>query len=144
MNVESLHEATAGRLMTIASHASVSAAARALLDQNIGLLVVCGSVGEIVGVLSRLDLVRHLAAETSQGTLPELMTAEIVSCRPQDDLFATWKTMMANRVQSLPVIGIEQRPVGVLDLRDVLKALFEEEQYQEQLLENYIAGIGYH
>jgi hypothetical protein len=31
----------------------------------------------------------------------------------------------------------------VLDIRDAMKALFEQEENQERLLANYIAGIGY-
>jgi len=129
--------------MMIASHASVATAARALLDQNIGLLVVCGPEGEAVGVLSRVDLVRHIADEQARESLAGLMSTDIVSCRPEDDLLGAWKVMTAQGLQSMPVLGIESRPVGVLDLRDALKALFDAELYQEQLLENYISGFGY-
>jgi CBS domain-containing protein len=144
MIVENLSSVTSNRLMTIAVHAPVATAARALLDQNIGLLIVCGPGGEVVGVLSRLDLVRYLAGNVRCGTLAELMSTNVVSCRPQDHLYDAWRSMVANRLQNLPVIDIQSRPVGVLDLRDALKALFEEEQYQQQLLENYVAGVGYH
>src|SRR5205814_630252 len=74
MRVEDLHPATSGRLMMIAAYATVDTAARALLDQNVGLLVVCGPEGEAVGVLSRLDLVRHLADGQARETLASLMT----------------------------------------------------------------------
>ena len=51
---------------------------------------------------------------------------------------------MARNLQNMPVLGTENpRPLGVLDLRDALKVLFEEEEYQEELLTNYISGIGY-
>ena len=35
------------------------------------------------------------------------------------------------------------RPLGVLDIRDALMVLFEQEEQQERLLINYIAGVGY-
>jgi CBS domain-containing protein len=143
MLVENLQPATSGRLMMIAAHATVATAARALLDQNVGLLVVCGPEGEAIGVLSRLDLVRHLADGQARETLASLMTTNIVSCRPEDDLYAVWKLMARRRLRSLPVLGVESRPIGVLDLRDALKALLEQEQYQERLLEHYVAGFGY-
>ena len=108
-----------------------------------GLLVVCNPEGEVVGVLSRLDLIRHLADGEARETLASLMTTEVVSCRPEDDLYAVWKLMAERRLQSLPVLGVESRPISVLDLRDALKALFEQEQYQERLLEHYVAGFGY-
>jgi hypothetical protein len=33
--------------------------------------------------------------------------------------------------------------IGILDIRDAMKALYEQEELQEQLLANYVAGIGY-
>lgn len=50
---------------------------------------------------------------------------------------------MDNRVQNMPVLDADARPLGVLDIRDALKVLFEQEQLQEHMLANYIAGIGY-
>jgi CBS domain-containing protein len=129
--------------MTIASHAAVETAARALLDQNVGLLVVCGPEGAIVGVLSRLDLVRHLAGERVHKTSAEPMSTDVVFCRPTDQLYDTWKSLVANQLLNLPIVDPQSRPVGVLDSRDALKALLEAELYQEQLLESYVAGVGY-
>lgn len=52
--------------------------------------------------------------------------------------------MSARRLQNMPVLGTDSRPLGVLDIRDALEALLENEQYQEQVLVNYISGVGYH
>jgi hypothetical protein len=43
----------------------------------------------------------------------------------------------------MPVLGTDSKPLGVLDIRDALKVLFEQEEYQEQMLFNYVAGVGY-
>ena len=43
----------------------------------------------------------------------------------------------------MPVLSADLKPLGVLDVRDALKALLAQEEYQERLLANYIAGIGY-
>jgi hypothetical protein len=51
--------------------------------------------------------------------------------------------MVAQRLQNMPVLGTDAKPLGVLDIRDALKALFEQEEYQEGLLSNYVAGVGY-
>lgn len=49
----------------------------------------------------------------------------------------------AQRLQNMPVLGTDSKPLGVLDIRDALKVLFEQEEYQEQMLFNYVAGVGY-
>jgi hypothetical protein len=43
----------------------------------------------------------------------------------------------------MPVLGTDSKSLGVLDIRDALKVLFEQEEYQEQMLFNYVAGVGY-
>jgi hypothetical protein len=43
----------------------------------------------------------------------------------------------------MPILGPDAKPIGVLDIRDALRALFEQEEYEERLLINYIAGVGY-
>ena len=63
--------------------------------------------------------------------------------RPEDDLYATWQRMAAQSLQNMPVLSAASTPLGVLDVRDALKVLFEQEEYQEQLLINYVAGVGY-
>ena len=51
--------------------------------------------------------------------------------------------MGAQNLQNMPVLSADSRPLGVLDIRDALKILFEQEEYQEHLLFNYVAGVGY-
>ena len=51
--------------------------------------------------------------------------------------------MTAQALQNVPVLGAGSRPLGVLDIRDAMNALLEQDAFEEQLLANYIAGIGY-
>ncbi len=71
------------------------------------------------------------------------MSRNIIACDPADDLQAAWQVMVNNRLQNMPVFGGEAKPLGVLDIRDALKVLFEQERIQEHMLTDYIAGIGY-
>jgi CBS domain-containing protein len=105
---------------------------------------VCDGSGTIAGVISKSDLVRHLTLEETAGApVASQMSRDIVSCRSEDDLHATWQIMAARGLQNIPVLGPDSKPLGVLDIRDALKTLFEQEEYQEQLLSNYVAGVGY-
>jgi predicted transcriptional regulator len=71
------------------------------------------------------------------------MSRPIVCCRPSDEIYSVCQTMTARKLQNVPVLGADSKPLGVLDIRDAMQALFEQEQFQEQMLVNYIAGIGY-
>jgi sulfur relay (sulfurtransferase) DsrF/TusC family protein len=41
------------------------------------------------------------------------------------------------------LLDAEHKPVGVLNARDGLRALLSAGNYEEELLRNYVMGIGY-
>ena len=51
--------------------------------------------------------------------------------------------MAAGSFQNIPLLSTDSKPLGVLDIRDALKVLFEQEECQERLLSNCVAGVGY-
>jgi CBS domain-containing protein len=144
MRIDSLEEVTIGRLRTIEAGATVRTAAAALSGGDAGLVVVCGNAGRATGVISKSDLVRHLASAGPAGaSAARLMTRPFVSCRPEDEIRTVWQEMTRRRLQNLPVCGPDSRPIGILDIRDAMRAILETEQFEEQALANYIAGVGY-
>jgi CBS domain-containing protein len=144
MQVETLRALTSSRLVVITMDATLGAAALALSNRHIGLLVVCDENRRTTGIVSKSDIIRHLGdVGVKDAPIANLMSRNIVSCRPEDDLHATWQRMAAQSLQNMPVLGAASTPVGVLDIRDALKVLFEQEEYQERLLFNYVAGVGY-
>lgn len=143
MRIDSFKPMTASRLRVIDGGAGVRAAAAAL-GGDAGLVVVRGDTGEAAGVISKSDLVRHLArAGSARADAAGLMTRTVVSCRPQDDIRAVWQAMTARGLQNLPVLDARSRPLGILDIRDAMRVILETEELEEQVLVNYIAGVGY-
>lgn len=144
MLIESLHLMTSARLALISMDATLQGAATALSNPQIGLLVVCNRNRKAAGVVSKSDIVRHLTKSgVTDAPVFTLMSSRIVACRPEDDLYATWNKMSVQNLQNLPVLDDDCVPLGVLDIRDALKVLFEHEKYEERLLSNYVAGLGY-
>jgi CBS domain-containing protein len=144
MRIDELKETTTARLRTLEPGATVRIAAEALSGRDAGLVFVCGDAGEAAGVVSKSDLVRHLArAGSAEASAAGLMTRGFLSCRPEDDVRAVWQTMTRRRLQNVPVLGGMSRPLGVLDVRDVMRAILEADELEEQVLANYIAGVGY-
>jgi len=128
----------------IAIEATLRTAAFAFANPQIGLLVVCDGNGRAAGIVSKSDIIRHLRdVGATDAPIANLMVRNIVSCRREDDLYDSWQKMAARNLQNMPVLSGDCTPVGVLDIRDALKVLFEQEKYQEQLLFNYVAGVGY-
>jgi len=133
------------RFSALGEMAPVLAAADALTNSRLGLIVICGPDERASGVVSKSDLVRHLA-QAGQVDLPvaKVMTRTVITASPTDDLHETWQHMMSQRLQNLPVLAPDSRPIGTLDIRDALSAILKLEESQEEALINYIAGNGYH
>lgn len=144
MRIESLASTTAARLVVVRPDATVRIAAAALSRPGIGLVVICDEAGTAQGVVSKSDLVRHVAdVGVADAPVVNCMSRPIAACAPGDDLYATWQWMQMRGRQNIPVLGADSVPLGILDIRDALRTLFQQEEYEEQLLSNYIAGVGY-
>jgi len=144
MYIEQLKAVTQGRLAVIDVDATLQVAAFALSNPGTGLAIVSDPSGRAMGVLSKSDLIRHLAQTDPTGTsVAALMSRDIVSCRPNDEVHLVWETMVARGLQNMPVLGAEAEPLGILAIGDVIRVLFEQEEFEEHMLENYVAGIGY-
>jgi CBS domain-containing protein len=144
MRIEQLDPMTSARLMVLDTEATLQTAAQSLSRPGIGLIIVCNRSRSAEGVLSKSDLIRHLAGhEPARAPVAALMSRNIVACGPRDDVHDVWQTMTANRLQNMPVLGADALPLGILDIRDAMRALFEQEQFQERMLTDYIGGLGY-
>jgi CBS domain-containing protein len=144
MHVEKLNPMTAARLTTIGEGSTVRAAALSLSEPGVGMVVVCSGNGVATGVLTKSDLVRHLARPNQAAACAAtLMSSAVISCRPDHDLHTVWQSMTARSLQNIPVLDATHKPVGVLDIRDAMKVLLEAEELQGHLLADYIAGVGY-
>lgn len=144
MRIDNLHMAISARLAIVDINATLQTAAFSLSRPGIGLVVVCDGAGTAAGVLSRSDLVRHLATAGAAGkSVAPAMSRPVIFCGPSDDVHHIWQTMTARNLQNVPVLDASLRPLGILDVRDAMQVLFEQEQIQEQMLVDYITGVGY-
>ena len=105
---------------------SVAVAARTLNRYNIGALPVCGSDGRVCGLITDRDIVtRCLAANRSPSTttVRDVMTAQVVSARPDMDAVLAAGLMGREQIRRLPVIE-NGKLCGMVSLGDL--ALKEE------------------
>jgi len=138
---------TAGnRLAVLSREAMVPDAARILVNPATPLVVVCDRNGTAVGVMTRTDIIQLLACavtdvlETNVGAI---MTKSVVSCRMDQPLEQVWAMMSARHLRCAPILDAEGRPQGIVHARDVALALLSEETHEEELLRDYVMGVGY-
>ena len=139
--VKHILDAARGRLVVLSEQALVPVAAQILVNPNTPLVVVCDQEGIAVGVISRTDIIKLLARFSSRAGA--IMTKAIVSCRVEQPLQQVWTILNARSLRCAPILDAEGRPLGVVHAREIARALLDEETHEEELLRDYVMGIGY-
>ena len=106
--------------------------ALALLDHhNIGALIAVEG-GLPVGILSERDIVREAAHNEGflMRTVGDLMTRDVITGQPHDDLPSVAHTMTERRIRHLPVVDKGQL-VGIVSIGDIVKA--QRDHYQGEV-----------
>jgi CBS domain-containing protein len=103
---------------------SVTACAQLMRERGIGFVPVLNAGGLVSGVVTDRDLaLRVLALRLDTDTpVRTVMTREVHSCRPEDDLLVAEEKMASARKSRLVVATHEGRCVGVISLSDVAQA----------------------
>jgi CBS domain-containing protein len=136
MLIDELHLKSNHDLISIQSAEKVSKAADVLNRHNIGALPVFGDTGDLVGIISERDIVRGLS-ENGAGlqdlSVSELMTKDVITCTPDDDVNDIMAVMNDNGIRHIPVIE-ENHLSGVVSSRDLMAAVLEETKSHCQTL----------
>jgi CBS domain-containing protein len=100
---------------------SVQEAARRMLTTNVGFLPVCDSSGKVLGAITDRDIAIRVVAEGLPLTTAaaDVMTPEVVSCRPDDDVTDAELLMGAHRKSRMMVTDDNECLVGVISLSDI-------------------------
>ena len=132
--------------MTIDAAATVKDAAALMAKPHVDQVVVCGGNGQIVGVLTKTDLVGQIIRCAGAGCVARvdaIMTREVVSCRPDQPLRDIWSVMKDRGLQRIPVLDGNRKPIGIIYARDALQCLLGEVESEEVLLRDYVMDVGY-
>ena len=145
--VSSIEAATRSRLVVAREGSLLLEVARLLSDTQISLVVVCDSIGAMVGVITKTNIVQQIGrcrGAACTTTAAEIMTRDVTFCSATDCLPDVLSMIQARGFVHVPVVDAERKPSGVVNARDALRELLAEEQYEEALLRNYVMGVGYH
>lgn len=145
--VGSMASVTQSRLVRVAGHTLLAAVAAVLLKASIDMVVVCDPAGAAEGVITETVLIRQLAfghANVFQTRASEVMLRNFSCCQAADALTDVLVRMQASSLAYLLVVEGAQVPLGVLNVRDGLRALLAAGTYEEKLLRDYVMGVGYH
>ncbi len=145
MFAKDMLEAARERLVTIADDARLIEAAK-LLTSGTDLVVVRDGAGVLQGVVTKTDVVRQISVcqgATCLCPVSTVMTRDVVLCRGSDRLQDVSERMKTRHLKNIPVVDGDNRPLGVLTARAVLRVLLGDAEYEEAQLVDYVKGVGY-
>ena len=142
MRVSSIMKAKSGPVEMIAPDGVVHQAALKLRDKGIGSLIVSSDGQAIEGIISERDVLRGLAdhgAIVLDMKVRELMTSEVITCAPDDDVETLMSLMTENRVRHLPVAE-NGKLIGIISIGDVVKQRLTALRAEAEAMRSYITS----
>ena len=143
-------------VFTVRSTDPIEGAAALLADRRITAAPVVDGDGRLIGIVSEGDLLRdripeeptaHLRPVTAHHGRPravaEVMTRDVVTAWPDEDVSDVARTMLDHDVRSVPVLD-GGRLVGIVSRRDLLRTVVRSDAVLrdevQQRLDGYSGG----
>ncbi|GAB3686865.1 CBS domain-containing protein [Angustibacter aerolatus] len=129
-------------VVTITPDGTVERLLALLAEHRIGALVVSVDGTSVAGIVSERDVVRALhehGPAVLERTVGELMTAEVTTASPDDDVEHLMRTMTEGRFRHVPVVE-DGRLVGIASIGDVVKHRIDDLQLERDQLVRYVNG----
>jgi len=112
------------KTVTLSPHHGFAEAVSLMADRHFRHVVVVGTGGQILGVISDRDILRTLARTSNWQTkdVSQIMTRDPVTVKRETPLSVAVAKMVAKRINCLPVLDDEGKVCGILTSTDLLKA----------------------
>ena len=127
------------RVITVTPSTTVRALLGTLAEHNVGALVVSGDGESVDGIVSERDVVRRLHADPDllDARVETIMTTDVHTCEPGDQLDDLMSLMTQRRIRHVPVCE-DGRLVGIVSIGDVVKHKIDALQFERDQLDNYV------
>jgi CBS domain-containing protein len=130
-------------VIRIPGDATVFEAVKAMVDANVGAILVTGSdPNEIQGIFTERDYLRRIAVEgrTSRETLVrDVMTSPVLVVSPETTIEEAMALMTDKRIRHAPVVDGE-RLAGMVSIGDLVRQQSLEHSFQVRYLTEYITA----
>lgn len=139
--VSEILQQKSGALYQIDAEASVLDAVRAMVDANVGALLVTEG-GEITGIVTERDYLRRVTLEgreESETAVREIMTSPLVVVTPETAVDECLALITDRRIRHLPV-AVDGRVIGIVSIGDLVKFISKQQSFEIRYLHEYISA----
>ena len=140
MHISDILNAKGTEVIATGPAETVAATARLLNYQRIGAVLVRDAKDNVIGVISERDIIHGIAVNGARALdmeVRELMTREVVSCKPTDTISEVMRVMTTRRFRHLPVME-DGTLKGMISIGDVVKHRLDESELETRVLRDYV------
>ena len=130
-------------IYSVGPDAMVFDAIKLMSEMGIGALLVLESA-KVVGIISERDYTHKVILQNrSSLTTPvkDIMTRKVLYMGPEQTVEECMVLMSKHHIRHMPILE-EDKPIGVLSVKDVMKNIILEKDFIINQLEHYISGAG--
>ncbi len=127
-------------VVTVTSDATVQRLLEILDEHRIGAVVVSDDGSTVSGIVSERDVVRNLhtaGAGLLAQTVASIMTSDVQTCSPDDDIEDLARTMTERRIRHVPVV-VDGKLHAIVSIGDVVKSRIDDLKTERDHLVGYI------
>jgi CBS domain-containing protein len=139
--VQTLLENKGHDVYSIQVNQTVYEAIEEMDDRNVGGLIVKDGE-EIVGIITERDYTRNVILKdrsSKETTVATIMTSKLVTITPDRTIEEAMRLMTQMRCRHLPVFK-DGKLDGILSIGDLVKAIIKGQEFEIQVLQDYISG----
>ena len=144
MHVKDVLAHKGAAVATVTPGALITEVIAALAEHHVGALVVTSDGRTIEGIVSERDVVRALhtrGAELLGTQVSEIMTVNVLTSSPGDEVRSLAKTMTEKRFRHMPVV-VDDALAGIVTIGDIVKNRLDELETEHDQLVDYISSTG--
>ena len=141
MSVQQMLDHKGGETVFVAPNNTVFEALELMARHEIGAVLVLENE-RLVGIFTERDYARKVVLKgiTSRATqVKELMTTNVVTVQPTEQIGTLMNTMTRRRFRHMPVVA-DDKVVGIITIGDVLKEVLDFQTQTIEQLSSYISG----
>ena len=102
---------------------SLTDAAKLMWENDCGVLPIIKEGRKVIGMITDRDICMGVAMRDknpSSVSVEEVMTGQVYSVTPEDDIVHALQTMQEHKIRRLPVINPEGELEGILSMNDIV------------------------
>lgn len=129
--------------LKVSPHDTIEQVAAQFEKKHIGLAMVCDEQEHLVGVVSLGDIVHAIGergAEAVSLPLRMIMTSDVMTCGPKEEIEAVLKRMNEADVRHVPVVD-DGKLIGIVEKEDALQVLYDLAALDFAQLRNYVFKV---